>query len=391
MGGSLSTPCRRIRPQDHAQPCGPPCPRYEEPTLIYSPSGSGLGNTLLSFASFAALAGKTKRKVVLQWERGDGLGAQAGYLDMFTDGFSNMVQPRCDPHIPPKCILEFKATPKLWSKVLRLTKGDIGAHLRACPTIWATGNAYFAPLLRRLPRHSQFGALSRRLFAPRPELAQAADRFVASQTHAHADALIALHVRESHLSGSVNLTSKQWSFRGSNPWRTAPQFLRCLARVQRLALAAGYGKSRVYVAADQLGVRERAKQLIGPAALAPPHCGASCINGTADLPNDVGLMPSRGAAATVLALEELLVLARSDALLVWDLHYSTFSAVAAAWAAHGAGGQPPRARPRLGIFLVGRGGNCTRVPDGQVEPPLFRTRSSASGTKKNQKRRGRRW
>ena len=363
---SKKTPC-----QSPLRPCGFPCKLYSEPTLIYSPSHGGLGNTLISLVSFVVLANVTKRKVVLQWDRGVGIGAQASYRDMFTGGAfkTAMLQGhRCDPHIAPQCILEFTA--KRWDHVQRFAKGAVIARLHACPTVWATGNAYFAPLLGA-PPSLQFGALSHHLFVPKEQLVQAADRFVFEQTRGHADALIALHVRESHLSGKANQTTRKWSFQGTNPWRTSGKFIRCVEKVRSLAHAAGYAKSRVYIAADQRGVRERAKQLIGSAVLAPAHCGSSCANGKTELPNDIGLAPSRSPAATVLALKELLVLARSDALLVWNLQYSTFSAVAAAWATHGAGGQKlPIARPRLGVFLVGRGGNCSRMAD-RVEPPVY--------------------
>ena len=56
---------------------------------------------------------------------------------------------------------------------------------------------------------------------------------------------------------------------------------------------------------------------------------------------------------------------------VWDLHTSTYSAVAASWAAHRAAGQPRKrtpGRPWLGVWCVRCG--CVRLPDREVTPPM---------------------
>jgi hypothetical protein len=71
------------------------------------------------------------------------------------------------------------------------------------------------------------------------------------------------------------------------------------------------------------------------------------------------------------ALDELLLLSRLDALIVWDLKDSTYSAAAASWAAHRAAGQrhgAARPRPWRGVYSVARG--CTRIPDREVEPAV---------------------
>jgi len=70
----------------------------------------------------------------------------------------------------------------------------------------------------------------------------------------------------------------------------------------------------------------------------------------------------------MLAFEELLVLVRADALLVWDLRLSTFSAAAASWAAHNAAGMAQRTRAWLGVFCVRC--NCKRIPDAEVQPEM---------------------
>ena len=93
---------------------------------------------------------------------------------------------------------------------------------------------------------------------------------------------------------------------------------------------------------------------------------------------------ARGAArAREGALDELLILARTNAMVVCDLKDSTYSAVASSWAAHRAAGTitrwsrvgtrpAPWSRPWWGVYLVAHG--CQRVPDAEVEPrmaPLF--------------------
>ena len=50
------------------------------------------------------------------------------------------------------------------------------------------------------------------------------------------------------------------------------------------------------------------------------------------------MVTNRGAIATAGAVDEMLLLARTDALIVWDFKDSTYSAAAASWAAHRVGG-----------------------------------------------------
>jgi hypothetical protein len=74
----------------------------------------------------------------------------------------------------------------------------------------------------------------------------------------------------------------------------------------------------------------------------------------------------RSQASTTMALEELLLLARVNALVVYDFYYSSYSGVAASWAAHAAGGQSARSLPWLGVFKAS--GGCTYVPENSVDP-----------------------
>ena len=72
-------------------------------------------------------------------------------------------------------------------------------------------------------------------------------------------------------------------------------------------------------------------------------------------------------------MRELLLLARLDALVVWDLQYSTYSAVAASWFQHGGGGQAADAasrhnEPWRAVFRAAQG--CKRLEPWQVEPGL---------------------
>ena len=79
-----------------------------------------------------------------------------------------------------------------------------------------------------------------------------------------------------------------------------------------------------------------------------------------------------------MALDELVVLSRSDAIIVWSMGSSSYSMVAATWAAHRAGGQDlARSNPNqdwLGVFAAGD--NCTRITDHAIEPAYANNRWS---------------
>ena len=75
---------RRMQlPPHKREPCAP-LPRcdYVGRTLTFTPR-SGLGNTLLSFASFAALANLTDRHLAVRWARGQNPSSQASFADLF--------------------------------------------------------------------------------------------------------------------------------------------------------------------------------------------------------------------------------------------------------------------------------------------------------------------
>ena len=254
----------------------------------------------------------------------------------------------------------------------------LGGTLRGRCERWCAGAA-------RAPVRSDLAAA----LVPHADAIARADAYVSEQTRGGDTLLLSLHVRQSHISGKVNRSSSSWST-PTEAWSSSGPYLRCLETVRAAAAAvAAEGRyrysnrsTRVYVAADQRSVRTRAAELLGADTVAPPHLqcdgsgggggggGGGCGGGAeCELPNDVGLAPERGAAKTVRALDELLVLARSDALLIWDLRISTYSAVAASWAAHRAAGQPrKRTRPWLGVWCVRCG--CVRLPDREVTPPM---------------------
>ena len=356
-------------PRAHLPPC-----RYEGRSLTFSPS-SGLGNSLLAFASFAALANLTRRRLAVHWAHGTNPSAQAGFDELFAPPPTSMAHtfvdshmvhvPTCNPAPQSRCFINARA--QNWDAVqrLRAAPGFEGEPWVACSAVLGVGNAYFVPMMEAI--HSsplEFGPFSRLMLVPKPDAVRRADRFVSEQTTSGTAALIALHVRQSLISGRANRSTGKFDSRLADPWPSSSRFMRCLADVRARAREAGYASSRIYVAADQVSVRERARQLLGDSVV-PAHCGGRCT-----LPNDTGLAPQRTTADVRAALSELLVLARADALLVWNLRYSTYSAVGATWAAHRAAGQPlARSRYWLGVWCVQCG--CKRIRDEDVQPAMW--------------------
>ena len=114
----------------------------------------------------------------------------------------------------------------------------------------------------------------------------------------------------------------------------------------------------VPVGYDYCNRREASGVLGSQLAAVPPHVAVL---------NETSYAPARSAKVTSNALEEMLILARTDGMIVWDLAHSTYSGVAAAWATHRAGGQPAaRSHPWLGVFAART--KCAHVPDYDVEP-----------------------
>ena len=90
--------------------------------------------------------------------------------------------------------------------------------------------------------------------------------------------------------------------------------------------AAGYATSKIYVAADNPTVRSEAIAALGESSLVPPP--KYLFTGQ----EQRGRMTTiRGAVSTAGAVDELLLLSRLDALVIWDLKDSSYSAVAASF------------------------------------------------------------
>ena len=78
----------------------------------------------------------------------------------------------------------------------------------------------------------------------------------------------------------------------------------------------------------------------------------------------------RGAGLTSSAIDEVLLLSRTDGLVVWDLRESSYSAVAASWAAHRVT-EELRSGTRAGAWLgVSSRRAAARGADAQVDPEL---------------------
>jgi len=226
------------------EPCAP-LPRcdYAGRTLTFTPS-SGLGNALLSFASFAALANLTGRHLAVRWARGDNPSSQASFSDLFVPPTAARGAPHhafvggallhdgdgCEPARRERCVLEgYAQRGAALLQLVGLEKLE-EAPWAACPSVVGVGNAFFTPMLlggslgggalaarptirggaaahggvhRVVPRALQFGPISRRLLVPRADAVARADAYVAEQTRGGEALLLSLHVRQSHISGKV--------------------------------------------------------------------------------------------------------------------------------------------------------------------------------------------
>ena len=153
-------------------------------------------------------------------------------------------------------------------------------------------------------------------------------------------AIIGVHVR------STILLSKMPSIpRSAALVFSRAGFAKCVQSVRNLSTEkAGYMSSRVYVGADNPGVRKEALSMLGEGAMVPPPGYVLTAN-----EREGHMTTMRNSGSTIGALDEILLLARADALIVWNLVDSTYSAVAASWATHGAEGHAarPPGRPWL--------------------------------------------
>ena len=193
------------------------------------------------------------------------------------------------------------------------------------------------------PPEAFFGLLSRHTLAPHWWMAQRAATD-ANGLRARAGgggvALIGLVVRGMLLEGSINAincnATKATMLADSG-------LLHCVKTARHAAALGGSNGSKVYIAADWPEIFHRElKRHLGDDTVLPQlpliHTESHTMKGST----------RRGKVALVDALQELLLLARLDALVVWDLSYSTYGAVATSWFQHGGGGQPadgPHAAP----------------------------------------------
>ena len=206
-----------------------------------------------------------------------------------------------------------------------------------------------------------FGATSRHWYMPRAAAVRRADAEIARHRQPGV-AVIGVHVR------SVILLALHKERRTNVAARGVMQtygFIDCIAKLRNhTARAAGYASSRVYVAADGPAVWAEAAAALGKDVVVPPP---SYVYAGREMRGK--MVTARGDLATGGAIDEMLLLARTDALVVWDLADSTYSAAAASWAVHRAGGQRAqheRSRTWLGVYFASRA--CERVPDADVEP-----------------------
>ena len=223
------------------------------------------------------------------------------------------------------------------------------------------------------PPEAFFGLLSRRTLTPHGWMAQAAATD-ANGLRARAGgggvALIGLVVRGMLLEGRVSAINRNAT---KATLLADSGLLRCVKKARHAAALGGANGSKVYIAADWAEIfHHELKHHLGDDTVLPQvpliHTESHTMKGST----------RRGKVALVGALKELLLLARLDALVVWDLSYSTYGAVATSWFQHGGGGQlharglhaaPRHKRQRWrAVYQAAQG--CTPLEPWQVEPPV---------------------
>ena len=292
----------------------------------------------------------------------------------------------------------------------------------SCPVLHVRSNMYYAPILIRNPRTTPavrwlrqrglqcradrhegagaaasakhdvsksmppyFAAISRHLFVPHEHNSRRAEMAIeqnASGTligvHVRMVILLALHGAqfraasgEAAAAAAAIADTAHGQTHGTAVSKHAHQsvnsrpgvlrvygFLDCIAKVRNASAAGSDTASRVYVASDNPSMRAEATAALGSVVMAPPP---HILVGH-EKPREMA--KKRGVIATAGALDEMLILARTDAIIVWDLEDSTYSAVAASWAAHRV---HSRSSQWHGVYIVSQG--CKRIPDEMVEPP----------------------
>ena len=213
-----------------------------------------------------------------------------------------------------------------------------------------------------------FAGVSRHLFVPHNASTNRVDAAVESNLQPTGVAVIGVHVRSTILLALHKDVQRRNNVSTSasslNGLLRAYGFIDCIARVRNASTSAGYSSSRVYIAADNPLVRiEAADALGGSWNILPPP--TYLFTGR----EARGRMTTvRGSVSTAGAVDEMMLLTRLDGLIVWDLKDSSYSAVAASWAAHRSRSpMAEAARPWLGVHASSTG--CTRIPDAEIDPP----------------------
>ena len=405
-----------MQPQAHQQPDVLPCSRpraciqdaQRAPLLVYHPQG-GLSNCLFGLSSAALLATALCRRFAVAWGHNVNRQAGASFAALFqrpvgiaflnesegsdTIALLGQVQPT-----GALCTLQLNLH---WNRSQALSsllpgRGGEGEMLASrCPVLHVRGNLYYAPILERDLRVARagrwlrsqglgcngdtlsssrrvgepyFAAVSRHLFVPHGAASARADFLSARKS---SEAVIGVHVRSTILL-ALHKDRRDAACGQSVDCEhilRAYGFLECVAKVRNASAVAGYASSRVYMAADNAMVRTEARKVWGKQDLVPTP--AYLYTGREMRGK---MVTTRGALATAGAVDEMLLLERTDGIVVWDLKESTYSASAASWAARRAGGHAAGAgsertrRAWLGVHIASRG--CEQIPNALVDPPV---------------------
>ena len=376
--------------------------------LVYHPQG-GLGNCLFGLSSAALLATALCRRFAVAWGHNVNRQAGASFAALFQRPVGIAFLNESEGSDTVALIGQMQPTGALctlqlnlhWNRSQAISsllpgRGGEGQVLASrCPVLHVRGNMYYAPILERDPRVARagrwlrsrglgcsgdlpssspragepyFAAVSRHLFVPHGAASARADVLSARKAR---EAIIGVHVRSTILL-ALHKDRREAACGRSVDCEHILQaygFLECVARVRNASAVAGYASSRVYMAADNAMVRSEARKVWGAQDLVPTpaylYTGRE-VRGK--------MVTTRGALATAGAVDEMLLLERTDGIVVWDLKDSTYSAAAASWAAHrargdttGAGSEQTR-RAWLGVHIASRG--CERIPDDQVDPAV---------------------
>ena len=347
-------------------------------TLVFSPTG-GLGNALYGASSAALLAHLTCRRFIYNWGADESNTAAAAFESLFERPVGART---CATYERSGCHINLQhTTPKEQWQALHDDVAAFSASRGECIVLRVTSSQYFVPLLRAARRSScvapvptdslhspsgdnYFGRASRKLFRPLAEAVDRSEQIVREMRGRRARPVIGVHVRSRQVCSladrHIRMDTEQMQRVMLACWRR--YFGGCVRRLQ----GRFNGTARVYVSADTVEMRQAARSDLGKVWwIDPPSYLA--------LPTfDSVEQWRRGPKQVISALDELLILARTDAIVVYDLKRSTYGAAAASWAVAGAAGlaTPAHALERpsrwLGAFKAGTG--CTHVHDAAVEP-----------------------